>query len=223
MTTRLGSRGGHPALLKSQPPAHLRTASCCTTIFLTEPPSNKQEALRLAEAQVPNLQLRRSDALISKLYLNAKDAAWVCRLASCYFTSQGNPNPITTCRVHSWGDGSPSQRGILPHERARILHSWYFLKLHTGPLLHWGHERARIVHSWYLLNLHTGPLLHWAQQHHQSLTQELWAMSALQAYVLWAMASFLCELTDENAGEVRISFQSLALIVIVSSFIRFSS
>ena len=172
---------------------------------------------------MPIDQLRRSDALISKIYLNAKDAAWVCRLASCYFTSQGNPNPITTCRVHGWGDGSPSQRKILPHERARILHSWYFLKLHTGPLLHWDHERARIVNSWYLLTVHTRPLLRWAQEHHQFLTQELWAMSALQAYVLWAMVSFLCELTDENAGEVRISFRFLPLIVIVSSFIRFSS
>ena len=179
--------GGRPALQKCPSPTHLRTASCCIKNILAEPPSNNQEALRLAEAQVQNLQLRHSDALISKLYLNAKDAARVCRLASEKFTARSyvnsNVNSITTCRIHGGdnGGGSPSQREILPHERTRILHSWYFLKRHAESL---------------------SPL---GQQHHHSLTQEVWAISALQAYVLWSMVIFVCQGMDWKAKEVRIS------------------
>ena len=177
-----------PALQTCPSPTHLRTASCCIKTILTEPPSNNQEALRLAEAQVQNLQLRHSDALTSKLYLNAKDAARVCRLASKEFTAKSDVNSdvnsITTCRIHGGGDdggGSPSQREILPHERSRILHSWYFLKRHAESL---------------------SPL---GQQHHQSLTQEVWAITAVQAYVLWSMVIFVCQNMDWDAQEVRIS------------------
>ena len=160
-------------------PTHLRTPSFCFRIILAEPPSKNQEALRQAEAQVPNLQLRHSDALTSKLYLNAKDAARVCRFAILYFTARPHVNAITTCRIHGGGDGgSPSQREILPHERTRILHSWYSLKLHADSF---------------------------GQQHHQSLTQELWAISTLQAYVLWQMVIFVCDYMNETTREVRIS------------------
>ena len=161
---------------KMPSPTHLKIASCCIRIILAKPPSNNQEALRLAEAQVPNFQLWHSDALTSKLFLNAKDAARVCRLAIYYFTARTHVNATTTCRIH--GGSSPSQREILPHERMRMLHSWYSLKLHVESF---------------------------GQQHHQSLDQELWAISALQAYVLWEMVVFVCDYMEETAQEVRIS------------------
>ena len=116
--------------------------------------------------------------MTSKLYLNAKDAACVCRFAILNFAAKPYVNAIATCRIHGGGGGSLSQREILPHERTRILHCWYSLKLHTESF---------------------------GQQHHQSLTQELWAISALQAYVLWEMALFVCDCMDENAQEVRTS------------------
>ena len=116
--------------------------------------------------------------MTSKLYLNAKDAARVCRLAILNFTAKRHVNAITTCRIHGGGGGSLSQREILPHERTRILHCWYSLKLHTESF---------------------------GQQHHQSLTQELWAISALQAYVLSQMALFVCHHMDETGLEVRTS------------------
>ena len=176
----------------------MRTASCCTTIILAEPHSNKQEALRLAEAQVPKLQLRRADALIGKLYLNAKDAAWVYRLASLEFAAKSEVNTTTTCRIHG-GGGFPSQREILLHERTRILHSWYFLKLYAESLkpLKLQHDQLLIQELWAEIPLE--------QQHHQSLTQELWAISSLQSYVLWSMVIWLCERMDNTAQEVRIS------------------
>ena len=172
-------------------------STCCTGIILAEPPSNNQQALRLAEAQIQNLQLRHFDALTSKIYLNAKDAALVYKLASSNFTARLHVNAIPTCHIH--GGGSPNQREILPHERTRILDSWYFLKLHAESLTPLG------------------------QQHHQSLNQELWAISALQAYVLWSMAVFVCERMDDTAQEVRISLPSFAFNVIVPSFICLSS
>lgn len=117
--------------------------------------------------------------MTSKIYLNAKDATRVYKLASLNFTAKPHVNAITTCQVH--GGGSPNQREILPHERTRILDSWYFLKLHAESLKPLG------------------------QQHHQSLNQEIWAISVLQAYVLWSMAVFVCEHMDDTAQEVRIS------------------
>lgn len=154
-----------------------------------------EKALRLAEAQVTNLQLRHSDALTSKLYLNAKDAARVCRLASLNFTSKPPLVLVTPCPIHGGG----GQREILPHERTRILHSWYFLKLYAESLRALG------------------------QPQYQSLTKELWAVSALQAYVLWSMVIWVCEGMDETAQEVRISLPISCAHRLVLSFIRLPS
>lgn len=134
--------------------------------------------------------------MTSKIYLNAKDAARVCGLASQWFTTELD---VDACPVHG-GYGSADQREILPHERTRILDSWYLLKLHA--------EFFKLL----------------GQQHHQSMTQELCAISPVQAYALWSMVVFMCVEMDLNAREVRISLPTfLARIVIVPSFIRLSS
>ena len=70
----------------------------------------------------------------------------------------------------------------MPHERTRILDSWYFLKLRAETL----------------------KIMRW--QDHQSVPQEFWAISLVQAYVLWSMEWFVCEDMDFNFQKVRISF-----------------
>ena len=79
----------------------------------------------------------------------------------------------------------------MPHERTRILDSWYFLKLRA--------ETLKIV-RW---------------RDHQSVPQEFWAISLVQAYVLWSMGWFVCEDMDFNFQEVRIS---LPILVHLLSF-----
>ena len=117
-----------------------------------------------------------------KLYLNAKDAARVYRFASWNFTAKLSVDAPTTCPIHGdGGSGSPSQRMILPHERTRIIHSWYTLKIHAESF---------------------SPAL---KQNDQPLAEELWAVDALQAYVLWSMVVFVCEDMDETTQEVRMS------------------
>ena len=136
--------------------------------------------------------------MTSKLYLNAKDAARVCELARQRFIAKPDANGITICRIH--GGGSPSKRELLPHERMRIINSWYLLKLHA--------ESFKLL----------------GQQHHQSMTQELCAISLAQAYALWSMVGFVCGVMDLYAREVRISLPTFfALIVVVPLFIRLSS
>ena len=143
--------------------------------ILAEPPFNNQEALRLAKAQVRNIQLRKSYDLKSKMNFNAKDAARVCGLASQWFTTKMD---VDACPVHG-GYGSADQREILPHERTRIHDCWYLLKLHAESFKLFG------------------------QQHRRSVPQKLRAISIAQAYALWSMVGFICEEMDLDARKVR--------------------
>ena len=103
--------------------------------FLAEPHSKgkKQEALELANAQVPSPQPWQSDTLIKQIYFNAKDAARILGLASSHFLRR-SPANATSCPIHGDSGGFPDLRSILPHECARILHSWYTLKLYLESL-----------------------------------------------------------------------------------------
>ena len=101
--------------------------------------------------------------LLPRLYANAHEANFVSRLATDFFiVSSRNSyrrHQSDTCPVH--------QIQLLPHERERLIHSWYLCKLYT---LSYFHTALR-----------------------PACDATLAATKPVEAYVLWAVIYWLSE------------------------------
>ena len=155
-----------------------------------------QEALKLAKAQLPNLKPRQLDPLTKQIYINAKEANRIVELARPYHLCKPwgiyrpaqhwkFPADVPPCPIHGviYNGGDSDLRSLLPHERARIIHSWYTVKLyHESLSSSFDEEQRQVVH------------------------EQLQRVGDVQAELLDSLMLFVCENMDDNAMEVTCSY-----------------
>ena len=128
-----------------------------------------------------------------EVYSVAKEAHLVLELAGRKFAKL--VYTADTCAIHT--RHALHGRLLMEHERLRILHSWYFLKLYTES---------------YRLDQPGGQ--------RQALDIELSTMDIAQLYVISEMNIFLCAFMDWNVQEVSAA-ASIAIPVALTSILSY--